>query len=191
MPYNITTAATIKPLSLDEVKANLNLFTDFTDDDELLDSMIDAAVDCVENFTRRSLLTQTITLTCDGFPIFFEIERPVLQSVTSIQYVDSDGNTQTLASSGYTVDTASTPGRIVEAYGETWPSTQSVINSVTVIYVAGYTSAANVPNQIKQAIKVLVSDFYKDRESYIVGVSSVSELPHTAKVLLRPYQVAL
>jgi len=191
MPFNITTAATINPVSLDEIKANLNLYTDFTDDDELLDGLISVAVDYVENFTRRALLTQTITLTCDGFPLYFEVERPVLQSVTSIQYIDSDGNTQTLDSSKYTVDTASIPARIVEAYGETWPSTQGVINSVTIIYVAGYTSAENVPKQIKQAIKILVGDFYKDRESYVVGVSSVSELPHTAKVLLRPYQVAI
>jgi len=191
MPYNITTAATIKPITLDEIKSNLNLYTDFTDDDELLDGLIAVAVDYVENFTRRALLTQVITLTCDGFPDYFELERPALQSVTSIQYIDSDGNTQTLDSSKYSVDTSSTPGRVVEAYGETWPSTQSIINSVTVVYVSGYTSAANVPNQIKQAIKVLVSDFYKDRESYVVGVSSVSELPHTAKVLLRPYQVVI
>jgi len=191
MPYNVTTAATIKPITLDEIKSNLNLYTDFTDDDELLDGLIAVAVDYVENFTRRALLTQTITLTCDGFPNYFEIERPILQSVTSIQYIDSDGNTQTLGSSKYTIDTSSTPGRIVEAYGESWPSTQSIINSVTVTYKAGYTSAENVPNQIKQAMKILIGDWYKDRESYIVGVSNVNELPHTAKILLMPYQVAI
>jgi len=191
MPYKITTAATIKPVSLDEIKSHLNLEVDFTSDDELLEAMIDAAVDYAENFTRRALLTQTIEAKYDSFPNCFELERPPLASVTSIQYIDTDGATQTLSASNYTVDTTSTPGRVVEAYGETWPSTRDIINAVTVTYVAGDTSAENVPNQIKQAIKILVGDWYKDRESYIVAVSNVNELPHTAKILLRPYQVFL
>lgn len=191
MPFNITTAATIKPVDLDEVKANLNLLTDFTDDDELIDGMIDAAVDYVENYIRRALLTQTITASYDSFPLCIELERPLLQSVTSISYIDGNGDSQVLSSANYTVDTVSTPSRIVPAYGLSWPSTRNIINAITVVYIAGYASANDVPKQIKQAIKILIGDWYKDRESYIVGVSSVSELPHTAKILLKPYQVAI
>jgi len=190
MSFSVTTAATKKPLSLDEVKAHLNLTTDFTDDDELLDSMIDSTIDYIENYLRRSLLTQTITAKYDFFPHCFELERPPLQSITSIQYIDTAGDTQTYSSANYTVDTTSEPARVVEAYGTSWPTTRNIINAVTVTYVAGYTSAGNVPTQIKQAMKILIGDWYKERESFIVGVM-VSKLPHTARMLLQPYRVSI
>lgn len=78
--------------------------------------------------------------------------------MTSVAYVDTAGNTQTLtANTDYTVDIYSRPARIVPAYTRTWPATRGHINDVTVTYVAGYgASFENVPQEIRQALTMLV-----------------------------------
>jgi len=190
MSFNITTAATIKPLSIDEVKDHLIIDNDFNDDDELIDIMIETAVNYVENHTRRALLTQTITAKYDAFAPCFELERPVLQSVTSISYIDTAGDTQVVNSSEYTVDTASTPPRIVPAYGYSWPSTRCIINAVTIVYVAGYTNKSLIPNQIRHALLLMIGDMYENRENTIAGVS-IKEQTFAVEALLSPYVVWL
>jgi len=190
MPFNITTVAAIKPLSIDEVKNHLVIENDFNDDDELIDIMIDTAVNYVENYTRRALLTQTITAKYDGFEPCFELERPILQSVISISYVDTAGDTQVVDSAEYTVDITSTPARILPSYGYSWPTTRNVVNAVTIVYVAGYTAANLVPKQIRQALLLLIGDMYENRENTVVGVA-IKEQQFSVKHLLGPYVVAL
>ena len=190
MPYSVTTLSKIKALTVSEVKKHLNIDDDFSDDDTYLLLLVDVAVNYIENHTRRALLTQTITANYDGFNNCFEIERPPLQSVTSISYIDTSGATQVLSSSDYIVDTVSTPARIVPNYGESWPSTRCIVNAVTVVYVAGYTSTDLIPNQIKHALKLIVGDFYESRENTIVGVS-ITEPSFAVKSLLSHYVVSL
>ena len=68
------------------------------------------------------------------------------------------------------VDTDSYPGRVTLAYGETWPSTRGIANSVTITMVAGYGStAASVPAEAKQAIRLLVGDWMENREDTQAG----------------------
>lgn len=190
MSFKITTAATIKPFSLTEIKQHLIIDDEFSDDDTYLDILIDVVTDYVENYTRRALLTQTITAYYDDFPLCIEIERPVLQSVSSISYVDGNGDTQVMDAADYTVDTASTPARIVPVYGNSWPSTRSVFNAVTIVYVAGYTSASLIPKQIKQAMLLMIGDLYENRENNVAGVS-IKEQTFATKSLLMPYVVTL
>lgn len=119
------------------------------------------------------------------------IPVPPLQSVTSLTYVDTDGNTQTLASSQYIVDTNSETGRITSAFSTPWPYTRSVINAVNITFVAGYayntaTPGTPVPpwwwNQIRTAILMLVSFWYNQREA--ASVESYKDVPKTVDALL-------
>ena len=164
--YGLTeaTAPTSEPVT----KAEAKLFAriDITDDDDLVDSLIEAARREAEIFTRRSFINTTWDLTLDEFPAEILLPRSPLSSVTSITYVDTSGTTQTLTSTLYRVDTKSLPGRITPSYGNTWPATQAVTNAVTVKFVVGYgATAASVPEVIKTAIKMMVNDWYEHRES--------------------------
>jgi 3-deoxy-7-phosphoheptulonate synthase len=86
----------------------------------------------------------------DGSTITFG--GTAIGSVVSINYVDSDGATQTLAAANYTVFTPTDgPGVIELAYNESWPSTRAVPNAVTVRFIAGYANAASVPAAVKEA----------------------------------------
>ena len=136
MSLTVTTPPTVDPISVDDVKCNLGI--EGHDDDSQIASRIDAVRDAAEGVLWSALLTQTLTLKIDcGFPSCIVLPRAPLQSVTSITYIDQNGDTQTLATDQYTVDTDSKPGRIVPAYNVTWPSTRYVIQAVTVEFVAG------------------------------------------------------
>ncbi len=176
-----------EPLSLDEAKAHLRVTA--TDEDDLIWSLIIAAREYAENFTHRALMARTWEWRVDDFGCWqLQVPLAPLQSVSSIVYVDGQGDTQTLATTEYQVDAASTPPRIQPAYGKTWPQTRPQLNAVTVEFVAGYGGAGDVPQQIKQALLLIIAELYERRESAIVG-APIMEVPFSAKALLLPYVV--
>lgn len=158
MSLTVTTPPTVDPISVDDVKCNLGI--EGHDDDSQIASRIDAVRDAAEGVLWSALLTQTLTLKIDcGFPSCIVLPRAPLQSVTSITYIDQNGDTQTLATDQYTVDTDSKPGRIVPAYNVTWPSTRYVIQAVTVEFVAGYGDTRDtVPAEVRRALIATVSN---------------------------------
>jgi len=121
-----------------DTAAKLHARIDTDADDALVTPMVEAAVDWCEKFEGRSYMIRTYKAYLDGFQNEVYLPYPPLISVSSVQYVDSNGDTQTLSSSYYTVDTTSTPGRVYLAYNYSWPMTRDVPKSVTITYVAGY-----------------------------------------------------
>ena len=187
MSIEISTAPTSEPVTLTEAKAHM--YVDTTDDDTLITTLITSARLYAENFTRRAFITQTITARYDYFPCFFEVEKPPLASVSSINYLDTTGNSTLLAASGYDVDIYATPARITQAYGTTWPSTRAdVPNTVTVVYIAGYGVGSAVPETIKQAILMMIGHWYENRESTSQNMT-VIDVPMGVESLLMPYVV--
>lgn len=188
---SLVTAPAAEPVSRSEAKAHLRIEASVTDDDTLIDALIVAAREHVEDFTRRALVTQTWDLKLDAFPCdaYIKVPLPRLQSVTSITYVDTAGTTQTWSSSDYQVDTASEPGRIAPAYGESWPDTRAgQLNAVTVRFVAGYGAASAVPQKIKQAMLLIIGHWYEHRENVVISAQA-QEIPFAAEMLLWPYRV--
>jgi len=158
-------APAIEPVTLSEAKAHLRV--DGTDEDDLITDLIQAAREACEVFTRRQFITATWALTLDEFPDYIELPRPPLQSVTTLAYVDVDGDDQTLTEgTDFDVDITPLVGYVLPCYGESWPSTLGHIADVTVTYKAGYgLTAASVPSAIKAAIKLLMADLYEHREA--------------------------
>lgn len=184
----VTTDPAIEPVTLTEAKAHL--VVEHNLDDTLITTLITTAREYVETYTRRSLITRELTAKYDFFPPWFEILNSPLLSITSINYLDTDGNNTLLASSNYDEDTNSTPARVTQAHGATWPSTRTgVPNVVTIVYQAGYGPAASdVPNPIKHAILMYISHLYENRETASVGVV-VTNIPRTIDALILPYRV--
>jgi len=185
MATTLSAGPATEPITTAEAK--LHLRVDHSIDDALIDSMTAAAREWAEAATGRKCVTQTWLLKLDAFPSEIRPPFPPLSSVTSIGYIDTAGVTQTLSASSYSVDTDSEPGRIVPAYGESWPSTRGMSNAVTVTYVCGYGAASAVPDSIKAAIKLLLGNIYEHRED-VVPVQ-MSNLPDGARHLLSPYRV--
>ena len=189
---SLVTAPTVEPVTVAEAKAHLRLF--HADDDAYLeDFVIPAARRYAETLTTRALLSQTWSLKLSGFPGgTLVLPHPPLSSITSVQYVDSAGTTQTWSesSSGYQLQKPTGElalhGSIRPAYSQSYPSTRGIVDAVTITFVAGYgTTATTVPIGIKQGIFMLIEDLYAQRGSHGNGpMASSSRAMIAADMLL-------
>lgn len=177
----VTTQPATEPITVAEVKLYLRVDTDA--DDALISAMITAARETVELYTSRALVTQTITQKMDCFPVFgFQLSMHPVQSITSITYKDSNGDSQTISPNVYMLDDYSLPNAVVLKNGQSWPGVYSETNAVTVVYVAGEADTAT-PKAIEQAMLLTIADFYENRTNY------VKRLPTAAEYLLDQFRV--
>lgn len=165
----ISAAATAWPVSVDELKAQLNIHSSATDDDAFLLNTSKEATEYVEHITGRALLTQTWDYYLDVFPAENFIKLPLgnLQSVTHVKYTNSAGTQTTMTvTTEYLVEiNGAGIGRVVLPYGVSWPSFDPYPSRPIVIeFVAGWTAAGNVPPTIRAALKLIGADLYVNRE---------------------------
>lgn len=166
MNLRLVTAPTSEPVSTSEAKSHCRV--DISTDDTLIAGLIIAAREEFENQADKTLFTTTWKLVLDTWPEahYIELPRPPLVSVTSVVYKDDDGNSYTLPTSSYIVDTDAFPGRVVLKDAASWPSvTLYESGAITVTYVAGYALTASIPQRYKQAILMLVGHWYENREA--------------------------
>jgi len=156
----VVTEPTTEPVTVEEAKRNADIDDLYFNADVL--RWITRARKQVEHDARISLITQTRELRCDQFSgDFIELPFPPLVSVSTLEYVDSNGDTQTWSSGNYDVDTYLTPGVIRLPYSNSgWPSTQGGYDNVIVTYVAGFGAASAVPEAAKDAIMLLVRSYF-------------------------------
>lgn len=173
-----------EPVSLAEAKRHLRVIHE--DEDSLIRGLIRAAREFCEEWNNRTYLTTTWQDVFSKWPSGREIElqRPPLQSVTSITYRDTDDAEQTLAPSIYTVSTNRTPGVVRLNKNESWPSLScDHPEPVVVTFVAGGTTRASVNHKVKQAILLLVGHWFMNRES-ITSRGTTKEVEQGVQALL-------
>jgi uncharacterized phiE125 gp8 family phage protein len=168
--WDLTTPPVLEPFTVAEAKDQIRSVQD--QEDGLVSAYIKAARTAAERHLSRALLTQTWTLTISDFATVIPLPMAApLQSVTSVKYYDEAGVQQTLATSVYTVDTRSRPGRIALASNQTWPAVQSLrsVNRIEIAYVAGWTAKELIPEDIKQGMRVLIGMMDVDRDGMEPG----------------------
>lgn len=185
----LATAATTLPLSLIEIKHHLKLSETVVDDDAEIDAIQAAVVEQVERDVADGLclLTQTWKQYEDDWPMEIELQRGPVQSITSIEYVDGDGNPQTLASSEYQSElTRQPPDRAVikTAYQKSWPTIRTgVYNPITITFVAGYGDNWNdVPENVRRAVLDMITHRYDNRG--VTWDGRLMLMPHAALAAL-------
>jgi uncharacterized phiE125 gp8 family phage protein len=162
---DLVTEATSNPVSLSDAKEHLRV--DHTDEDEYITRLIDTARRYCEKLVNKAFITQTWDCYFDDFPgTPFELPLPPVQTVSSIIYTNSNGTATTVQGSTYTVDKVSHPARINLAYSKSWPTaTLQTLNAIKIRYITGYgDKAANVPEDYRQAILILVAHLFENRE---------------------------
>ena len=185
MSLRVLTAATSEPLDVRDAFRFHRV--EGTGDDVDLERMISAAREYVENRTQRRLITQTLEQRLDYFPSVIELDVLPVQSVTSVKYIDVDGDEQTVSTSVYTSDLYSQPCTIFPAYAQSWPSTRYIPNAVTITFVAGYGEAEDVPAGMRVAMHLLIGDAYEMRADTIVGTIAQS-VPRGVDALIGGYK---
>lgn len=185
----LTVAATAEPVSLSEIKAQVRDVT--SAEDGLLAGYLIAARQHVESATGRALATQTFEMTMAGFPSEreFDLPRAPAQSVTALQYLDSNGALQTFSAANYTLDGNSVPARIVLNESADWPDTVKRAKAVTLTFVAGYsTGVAQCPEPLREAIMLLAAHLFRNREATVE--KSLTETPMAYRHLIGPYETS-
>jgi uncharacterized phiE125 gp8 family phage protein len=176
-----TVAPTTTPITLAEAKAQLNISS--TNDDTLIERLTSVAATYLENRCNRAWISQTRQLKFQTFDderyihdrtIFLPRSPLSSTSTPSVSYTNSSG-TSTAASSTSFIVSYDQPGRISEAYNNTWPATRNVADDVTITYVCGYgTAQSSVPEPVRHAVGMLVAHWYRNREA--VGMTMSHEI---------------
>ena len=174
-------------MTLDEVKTFLKLTSN--DHDAMLDLFIRMAREWAEKTTGRAMLSQTIKEYWDEWPtgIFgetWELGIAPVTSVTSIQYLDSAGATQTWATTNYTADVKSRPARIVPTDAVEYPELDDAPNAVIVTYVAGVSSVSSVPATARAAMMQKIAFLYENLEDIKINGVGPGYMVRSADALI-------
>lgn len=171
MRVKVATAPEFYPISLSELKQQLRLEVSDTDQDAVLTSYLAAATEEAESISRHYLMKQVLEVYLDDWAlnmILYGITP--IQSIDSVQYLDTAGEWQTLNSSAYSKDLVSIAPR-VKLIGSLPTLQDDTLNRVKIVCTVGFSNEsteeaqqAAVPNRFKQAIKLMASRYYLTRE---------------------------
>ncbi len=190
MGLSLVTPPVVEPITTSEAKAHLRV--DGSEENAVIDLLIKTARRRAEALTGRALINQTWDYVLDAptGPIIRIPLNPV-SSVTSISFTDKSAVTTVYPSANYVTDTISVPGRVILKSGHTWDVDLQEANGMEIQFVAGYgTAPENVPDDIRQAIFMLVGAWFENREAIATGTIT-AKIPPETNELLWPYRVFL
>lgn len=167
----------VVPLS--KAKKQLRVATAFTEEDDLIEDYIDAAVEASEQYMGCHIYKKDMVITLDGFRFNVIFEAFPLRSVTSVKYW-KDGLQVTMPGTDYFLTSQNLKQSIL-TFREFSPVDERH-DAVEITLAIGYVKAADVPAPIKQAILLQVSDMFERREDR-AGVILTA-----AQALMRPYR---
>lgn len=128
-------APAAEPMSVIEAKLQTRRATEVTNEDSLIQRIIEGARHQVEKDSRRAIVWQRWKLKLDAWPDVIRIFRCPVIEVESVKYLS--GTLTTLEPSMYAV-TYSEPCRIAPAFNYCWPAVTEQIGAIEVTFTAGY-----------------------------------------------------
>lgn len=178
----LTTAPAVEPITTEIAKNWLKV--DTSADDALIDLCVSAARSHIEQMSGLALFTQSISDVIDAWPTYDSVSNPYrefhllrypVQEVSGIQYVDSDGNAQTLSTDVYSVNTNGLFTSISLKSGQSWPSLSTQAAAVTVNYIAGWDDVDAIPANLKMAVQLFMTDYYEGRGDWVNKYRTAAE----------------
>ncbi len=190
--YLLSTAATATAVSVAEVREHLRITAIDSGETTYLTNLINVATEMVQNYTGQILLDCKYDLHLPYFINRIDINRGVVSSIDHVKYYDSSNSLQTITASNYSFDgghndigdQSPTGGFILPADNYNYPDTYPRMDAVRIKFNAGYDNASLVPMAIKQAMLLIIGEFYTNR------VNRVHTMPTLAEYLLNPYKLA-
>lgn len=186
-------APTSEPISMTTARLHLRLDTSGSPpshpDDSLVSSLITAVRQNAEDYTGLKIAFGTYESKADSFKDFeIGLQTWPVTAVSSVSYVDLEGNAQTLASSEYTLDTFTRPARLKAT--TTFPAAKEV----TIRFTAGFTDGQSpnpypIPKPLESAMLLMLGHLYDNREA--VSMDQSYERPLGATYLMNPYRINL
>jgi uncharacterized phiE125 gp8 family phage protein len=183
---SLVTAPAVEPISLDQALAQCHA-NEGVEDDWFYET-IKAVRQAAESFQRRAYIEQTLRVTYDELPAFpIMIPRPPLIEITSFSLFDTENTETVISLSDLLIDTYSQPGRVALNFGYSLPGiTLRELNSVVIVYKAGYgSSASDVPTDMIKAMLLHLG--------YLNDIRSGEAIPITEQYqnLLNKHRISL
>lgn len=197
----LVTEPGVEPVTYAEMVTHLKLDSD--SEQTYVEALIVAARRMFEEFTGKSLVNTVWRAHWDylprvgtyvGAPVSREIELPraPLVSVAWIKYLDSAGVEQTFNAANYTLEAGLDPRRFSRLWlnaDADWPELGDFPGALRCQFTAGYGAAgANVPAEIRAAIKLLAAHLFENRLPVNIG-NIVNELPMSLRSIIELHHV--
>lgn len=181
----LLTAPSVEPVSLDEAKAFLRV--EHGDDDETIAALIAGSRIHVEAMTRRAMISQDWRIVADSWPQNgrLPVVPAPLKALNAVRVFDVSGNAHEVDGQAFVLDKAAS----VLAFAP-WalPQPSRPAAGIEIDVTLGYGDAAtDVPEPLRQAIRLLVAHWYENRGLATIG--SVTVLPSTVAALIAPYRM--
>jgi uncharacterized phiE125 gp8 family phage protein len=188
MPSILLSGPAVEPVTLAEAKLFLRVEHD--DDDDLIAALVAGSRIHVEAQTRRALIAQIWRLTRDAWPEsgrLFVLPVPLVSLLAARIYKDNT-TSQELDLSVFTVDQAPAPA-LLAFPPSALPAPGRAAAGIEIDVTTGYGAAPeNVPQPLRQAIRLLTAHWYENRAVAAVG-NAVAVVPATVAALIAPYRV--
>lgn len=184
----VTVAPASEPLSLADARLQLRLDAEDTDQDAHVAKLIAAARAHIEGAYGIPIIRQTRQTHLFGFgcgPVWLGDGHDI--AVTQVQYYDAAGILQTLEPTDYLVDHISRPAKLWPAPLKAWPSVLDRPSAVQITWEGGWTDADAVPEDLAQAMKLLIGHWDQNREAVALGTIS-TEVQVALDACMQPYR---
>ncbi|WP_413467788.1 head-tail connector protein [Mesorhizobium sp. B2-8-5] len=165
---------------------------DFTDDDELLGVLVQAATDHLDGWTGilgRCIVNQGWQQDFGCWPACRDLRLP-FPDVASVvvKYSDPDDAEQTVSNTLYETlsDARGAFVRLRDNFGAPALNDQRS-DPVRIGFTAGFGAADAVPSAVKIVIMMLAAHWYANREAVAIG-DAVAPLPMAVDALIAPYR---
>jgi uncharacterized phiE125 gp8 family phage protein len=163
-----TVAPAETPVSLAEAKAHLRV--DHDDQDDLITAQIRAATAYLDGYAGilgRALITQTWRQDFDRFADRLTLPLSPVVTIDSISYFDASDVQHMLDPGIYGLLADARSAYVTLQPGQVWPATFRRADAVSVTFTAGYGSATDVPEPIRQAILLIVQRLFDGADTAI------------------------
>lgn len=171
---NEITGPSCEPIDLTEVMNHSNItIASPAQKRAIIDIFIPAARQYLEYRTGLTFHQKTLEWLLSEFPecgepIRLRLATPLI-SITSVKYKDSSGAEETWASSNYIADTDSKVGRLVPAYGVSYPSPTLYpswpIKIRGTAGIAVTSPVSDAPANVKYPLCMLTAAMWENREA--------------------------
>lgn len=165
-------------ITLSQIKKALKI--DFTQDDQELLRIRDAAISLVQSYTGLDLEPKT-KIQYLSYWMRTRLEFSPFNSITSVKYTATDGTLTTMSTDDWFLDRSFQPSVFINflAFPILKEGTQ-----IEVTYAVGY---SDYPKEVEQLIISLVGNWYNNPEA--VQAIGLSEVPLSAKFILENMKI--
>jgi uncharacterized phiE125 gp8 family phage protein len=174
-----------EPVTLAMAKSWIR-YEDDDEDDTILDQ-IQTTREHVEKYCGIRLVPASVLMTFPCFTGLQSLTQAPVQSITQVQYLDTNGVLQTLDPATYefvNVGADVLRPRLRLAYNKQWPSTRVAEDAVQVSAVVGYSV---VPKPIMQAMRLMLAQWFDTRQDFLIG-GRFDPLPNASDALLANFR---